>query len=159
MAKIVSVGFDDLIKQFDAVATHSGAIASKALYAGAGLMADKLRKSLDNIQTEESRKHKTRMLLPYEKEALQRGLSINKFTQDKARDFTETAVTFHGRTNHRTAKYPDGVPTILIARSINAGTTFRRKNRWFQNVVSRNRKEAEKTMVTTAELEMKKYIK
>lgn len=159
MAKITSVGFDDLIEQFNAVANHSGAIASKALYAGAGLMADKIRSSADNLVTEPSRKHKTRELLSYEKEAIMSGLTVEKFTQDKARDYTKTAVTFHGRTNHRTARYPDGVPTILIARSINAGTTFRRANRWFLNTLNRNRKDAETLMVNTAEQELKQYIK
>lgn len=159
MAKIVSVGFDELAKELETIADHAGSIASKALYAGAGLMADKIRTSVENLQTEPQRKHASKTLLPYEKEALANGLTVEKFTQDKARGYTQTAITFHGRTSHRTEKYPDGVPTILIARSINAGTTFRKANRYFINTVNRNRKEAEEAMVSTAETEMTKLIK
>lgn len=159
MAKVTAVGFDELAKELESLADHSGAIASAALYAGAGLMADKVRSAVDSQQTEHDRKHKGKALLPYEKEALQDGLMIEKFVQDKARDYTQTAITFHGRTNHRTENYPDGVPTILLARAINKGTTFRSANRFFHNTVNRTRTEAEHLMVETAEREMKKHIK
>lgn len=159
MAKVTTVGFDELAKELETLADHSGKIASAALYAGAGMMADKIRNAVDAQQTEPTRKHKGKALLPYEKEALSNGLTIEKFKQDKARDFTETAITFKGRTGHRTESYPDGVPTILLARAINKGTTFRSANRFFNNTVNRTRAEAERLMAETAEREMKKHIK
>lgn len=159
MATVVKSGFDELIKEFGDIADHSGAIASQAVYAGAGMMADKLRSSIESLQTDDTRKHKGKALLQYEKDALEKGLTIERFIHDKGRDYTQTAITFHGKTDHRTASYPDGVPTILLARAINAGTTFRNPNRYFVNTVNRNRKNVETLMVETAEKEMKKYVK
>lgn len=159
MATVVKSGFDELIKEFDGIADHSGAMASQAVYAGAGMMADKLRNSVESLETDDVRKHKDKTLLPYEKEALERGLTVERFIHDKSRDYTQTAITFHGKTDHRTASYPDGVPTILLARAINAGTTFRSPNRYFINTVNRNRKNVKQLMVETAEKELKKYVK
>lgn len=159
MAKVTAVGFDELAKQLETLADHSGSIASAALYSGAGMMADKVRNAVNSQQTQPDRKHKGKALLPYEKKALQNGLVIEKFVQDKARDYTQTAVTFKGRTDHRTKNYPDGIPTILLARAINKGTSFRSANRFFNNTVNRTRAEAERLMTETAEREMKKYIK
>lgn len=159
MAKITSVGFDALAKELNTIADHSGEIASRALYAGAGVMADRIRTSVESLQTERDRKHKGKTVLPYEKEALMNGLTIEKFKKDKARDFTQTTITFHGRADHPTKNYPTGVPTILLARAINKGTTFRSANRFFHNTVNRTRGEAEKAMVDKAEEEMKKRTK
>lgn len=159
MAKIVQVGFDTLAKELETIADHSGEIASRALYAGAGVMADKIRSAVDSQQTQPNREHKNKSLLPYEKQALQNGLTVEKFIHDKARDYTQTSITFHGRTDHRTESYPNGVPTILLARAINKGTSFRSANRFFSNTVNKTRSEAEQVIVQTAEQEMKKHIK
>lgn len=159
MAKVVAVGFDTLAKELQQIADHSGEIASRALYNGAGMMADRIRNAVDSQQTQADRKHKGKALLPYEKDALQNGLTIEKFIHDKGRDYTQTAITFHGRVNHRTENFPDGMPTILLARAINKGTSFRSPNRFFINTVNKTRSEAEQAMVKTAEQEMKKHIK
>lgn len=158
MARVTAVGFDELAKELGTIADHAGAIASAALYEGSGYMADQLRHSVERLETDE-RKHVTNHVLDYEKEALERGLTIEKFTQDKARGVTETAVTFHGYTSHKTARWPTGVPTILLARAITKGTSFRRPNRFFPNTVNRARKTAEEIMVKKAEEEMRKDIK
>ena len=159
MAKIVAVGLDQLAKQFSDVADQTGRIAKKSLYEGSGMLADKLRNATENLTAEEERKHKTKAVLDYEKKALLNGLSVEKFKDNRALDCVETSVTFHGRSEHRTKNYPDGVPTILLARAINKGTAFRTSNRFFPNTVNRNRKDAEALMVKTAEAEMNKILK
>ena len=159
MAKIVAVGLDQLAKQFSDVADSTGRIAKKSLYEGSGMLADKLRNATENLTTEDQRKHQSKAVLDYEKKALLNGLSVEKFKDNRALDVVETSVTFHGRSEHRTKKYPDGVPTILLARAITKGTTFRTANRFFPNTVNRSRKEVETRMVKTAEAEMKKILK
>lgn len=159
MAKVVSSGFDELAAMFGELADHSGDVAAAAVYAGAGLMADKLRSSLDNLQVEDSREHKTKSVLPYEKVALQNGMVITKFIRDKGRGFTQTSITFKGRSDHRTESFPDGVPTILLARAITKGTTFRIANRFIPNTANRNRKAVEQLMAETTEREFMKHIK
>ena len=159
MAKIVAVGIDQLAKQFSDVADSTGRIAKKSLYEGTGFMADKLRNATENLTSEEQRKHRSKAVLGYEKEALLNGLTVEKFKDNRALDCVETSVTFHGRSEHRTKNYPDGVPTILLARAINKGTAFRTANRFFPNTVNRNRKDAEAMMVKTAEAEIRKILK
>ena len=159
MAKIVAVGLDQLANQFSDVADQTGRIAKKSLYEGSGMLADKLRNATENLTAEDQRKHQSKAVLDYEKKALLNGLSVEKFKDNRALDCVETSVTFHGRSEHRTKKYPDGVPTILLARAITKGTTFRTANRFFPNTVNRSRKEVETRMVKTAEAEMNKILK
>ena len=159
MAKVITSGFDDLIKELNDIADHSDEICSKALYKGAGLMADRLKASIDGLSTEDQRKKRSRNLLPYEKEALQKGLSIFKFKHDKSRDYVQTSITFTGRVDHHTERYPEGLPVIVLARSINSGTTFRRANRYFPTTVRKNAQAVEKEMADTTERELKKFIK
>lgn len=158
MANVTAVGFDELAKELGTLADHAGSIASAALYEGSGHMADQLRHSIERLETDE-RKHVTNHVLDYEKDALQKGLTIEKFTKDSARGVIQTAITFHGYTDHKTSTYPTGVPTILLARSINKGTSFRRANRFFPNTVNRARKETEDLMLKKAEEEIRKDIK
>ena len=159
MAKIVSAGFDQLEKELQNLANQSGNIATKALYEGSGYMADKIRNATESLETEDQRRKPSKSVLGYEKKALLKGLTVEKFKNDIAKDSINTSITFHGRSDHRTEKYPDGVPTILLARAIVAGTTFRRANRFFPNAINRNRKDTEELMVRTAENEIRKLIK
>lgn len=159
MAKMITTGFDQLIKEFEDIADHSQEICSKSVYEGAGMMADKLKQSINSINEEGQRKHRSRSLLPYEKEALQNGLSISKFKKDAQRDVVQTTISFKGYVHHPTEAFPDGMPLIYLARSINRGTTFRTPNRYFPNTVNRNAKAVEQKMVEVTEAEIKKYIK
>lgn len=157
--KIVSTGFDAVIKEFEQIAEQSDRICTAALYKGAGSMADRLKDSVNALNTEDRRAHKTSKLLPYEQEALQKGLSIGKFEHDKTRDFVATDITFRGYTNHPTESFPTGMPIRYLARSINAGTSFRSANRFFGNTVRRNAQKVEKEMAETIESELQKLIK
>ena len=159
MAKVTAVGFDELAKELGTIADHVGSIASAALYEGSGYMADQIRNAVDRLEAEKDRKHVTNHVLDYEKEALQKGLTIEKFTKDAARGVTKTAITFHGYSDHETSTYPTSIPTILLARSITKGTSFRRPNRFFQSAVNRARQETENRMAKKAEEEMRKDIK
>lgn len=160
MAKITSVGFDDLLQQLQEVADQAQPMAEKALYNGAGHMAGGIRKTVDNMQTVEDRKKVTGKILDYEKEALQDGLTIGKFNRKYGgTGSVSTVVKFHGRSKHRTKNYPDGVPTELLARAITKGTSFRKPNRFFSRAVNKIRKETEEIMTKTLEDELKKIIK
>ena len=159
MASIVSIGFDQLEKELLTMADSSGRIAKAALYDGADFMADKLRAATENLQVEDRRRKRSKNVLDYEKEALLNGLAIEKFRDDRARDCVQTSITFHGYSDHETEDYPGGVPAIILARAIIAGTVFRVKNRFFPNAFNRNKKEAEMIMVKKAESEMQKILK
>lgn len=159
MAKIMGMGFDQLEKELQDLASQSGNIATKALYEGSGYMADKLRNATENLQTEDQRRKPSKAVLDYEKTALLKGLTVEKFKTDVQKDSTYTAITFHGRSDHRTKKYPDGIPIVILARSIVTGTPFRQANRFFPNAVNRHKQAAEDLMVKTAENEIRKLIK
>lgn len=161
MAKttVITTGFNEIIKEFNDLSDQSLSICSKALYEGAGLMADRLKEEINSLPVTDQRHKRTKSLLPYEKEALVKGLSIDEFEKDSARDRVSTKITFHGYSDHPTEEYPNGVPIILLARSITAGTTFRVANRFFPNTVRRNTTVVERKIQEMIDQEVKKIMK
>ena len=158
MAKIASFGFDQLTKELEAVANNTDNIAEKALDKGADHMNRKLHEALDAQKVTKDREHKTNRLLDYEKKALQDGMYVSDIKKYSSGN-TIKAISFSGYADHPTKTYPTGVPTIMLARAITKGTTFRKKNRFFPRTVNKYRQETEEIMANTAENELKKYIK
>lgn len=124
-----SVGLsEELAKMLQAVEKADEA-ASKALYKGAGIMADAYKAAANSIPTEKNRFVKPgdppRHATVAEKNAIARGLGIAKFAHDD--DGVDTSVGLNNAgyaANIKTEKYPNGKPIPLIANSINSGSSF-----------------------------------
>ena len=158
MAKIASFGFDQLTKELEAVAANTESITEMALDRGADHMNRKLHDALDAQPVTDDRDHKTNQLLDYEKKALQDGMYVSDIKKYSSGN-TIKAISFSGYADHPTKTYPTGAPTIMLARAITKGTSFRKANRFFPNTVKKSRQETEEIMANTVENELKKYIK
>ncbi len=60
-----------------------------------------------------------------EKEQLLKHLGISKMEEKNGSVYN--SISFDGYTDIKTKKYPNGVPAVLIARSINSGSSVRQK--------------------------------
>lgn len=74
-------------------------------------------------------------------------------------DFVNAKVGWDGYGRDKTKKYPKGVPNQVIARSVNSGTSFRKKNPFVNRAVTKNKKTAVKAMADTIENEITKEMK
>ena len=73
--------------------------------------------------------------------------------------YLNVKLGFDGYGRTKTKKYPKGVPNQLIARSVNTGTSFRKRNPFMDRAVRAKRKLAEKKMMETMGEGMKKEMK
>ena len=112
------------------------AVASGALYEGAGVMADEIRKGAETIKTEPFKytKNGTRMPSPEEKEIVQTAAAgIAKFNKNGTE--VDTSVGF------RNAGYAElagkMVPIPKIVNAINSGTSFMRKQPFVRRAASK----------------------
>ena len=128
------------------------AVASGALYEGAGVMADEIRKGAETIKTEPFKytQNGTRMPSPEEKEIVQTAAAgIAKFNKNGTE--VDTSVGF------RNAGYAELagklVPIPKIVNAINSGTSFMRKQPFVRRAASKATPKAMEAMRKKIEAE------
>lgn len=95
-------GLSELVKNLDKL-SDVYPIMKEALYDGAGILADEIKKRAPEV--------------------LKDSISISKM--DAGGGKVNTAVTFAGYSDHKTKQYPNGVPYGLIAAAFESGTSER----------------------------------
>lgn len=118
-------GMAELSEMLDQMEQQAPAVAAKALYDGAGLMAEEINKGVKTIKTAPFKfKKETRLPSPEEKEIIEAAAAgIAKFNKDGTE--VDTSVGF------RNAGYAElagkMVPIPKIVNAINSGTSFMKK--------------------------------
>ena len=131
-------GMAEISELLSEMEDRAPAVASKALYEGAGIMADEIRKGADSIRTApfkwaSSTKGDTRLPSPEEKEIVQTAAAgIAKFNKNGTE--VDTSVGF------RNAGYAELkgkiVPIPKIVNAINSGTSFMKKQPFVRKAAS-----------------------
>ena len=161
MAKFQFNGIDAYIKQLNELqaATKAG-VVGKTVYAGAAVVADSVRRAIQALPVGDGRAQGGGLVdtvtLP-QKAGLLDGFGISRMKDDDG--FVNVKLGFDGYNSTRTEKYPRGQPNVLIARSVNSGTTFRKKTKFVDKAVNSAKKAAEAAMDATCNREIEKIMK
>ena len=160
MAKIQNKGLNDYIKAIQRLKKGSDVIIRKGIYDGAAILADGVKQEIKNRPIDNSHgtsEKPVNGVSKKQKSDLIEGMGIAPIREDG--DYVHAKIGWDGYGEAKTKKYPRGVPNQLIARSVNSGTSFRKKNPFVNRAVSKNKKQAEKKMAETIENEIKKEMK
>lgn len=160
MAKITFTGLEHYMAQLEALEKNSEGIAKQALYEGAKIAADEMRKSIDSIPVQEvwgSKKAPARGIKTKQKKGLQEGFGISSMENDNGR--IHVRLGFHGYNDFRTKRYPNGQPNAMIARSVESGTSFLQKTPFTAKAVRKTKRTAEARMKEVFEKEIEKTMK
>lgn len=161
MATFQFKGLDAYIKQLSALnAGDKGDIIGKTVYAGAAVVADAVRKSIEALPVGPGTAKDGGLIdtvTPTQKRGLLDGFGISHIQDDDG--FVNVKLGFDGYNGTRTKNYPKGQPNVLIARAVNSGTIFRKKTRFVDKAVSSSKKPAEKAMDETCNREIEKIMK
>ena len=137
-------------------------IAGKAIYAGAKIISDEVKKNLNalNVTTDELamaayRKQEPTHLNERAKKGLIESFGTTKMEQDSGGLFN-VKIGFDGYNDVKTKKYPKGQPNQLIARSVESGSTSTIKQPFMRKAVNATRKKAEDKMAEIIDEEIKK---
>lgn len=138
-----------------------GAVIERAVADGAGVVADKIRQSLDGLPSEPFRHLKKGeqfgVLSESEKKDLSEGFGLAPIMRDK-NGFVHTKAGFDGYGSHPTRSYPQGVPNQLVAASVESGSSVREKRPFVRPAVNASRKEAIEAMEKSIDDDMKKIF-
>lgn len=134
-------------------------VMGPAVYDGAGTVADAFAEELAKIPTDEhwGTDQKTKKgPRPSEKKAMQDQLGITKaFDQD---GFYGVKIGFSGYTDFKSQKYPKGQPVMMIARSVERGTSFMAATPFAKRALARSKKPAVQKMGEKVDEGLKKIM-
>ena len=161
MARFEFSGIDTYIKQLNKLqqSTKDG-VVGKTVYAGAEVVADSVRRAIQALPVGDGRARDGGLVdtvtLP-QKAGLLDGFGISRMKDDDG--FVNVKLGFDGYNSTKTEKYPNGQPNVLIARSVNSGTTFRKKTKFVDKAVDSAKKAAEAAMDAAGSREIEKIMK
>lgn len=161
MARFEFSGIDNYISQLNKLrqSTKDG-VVGKTVYAGAEVVADSVRRAIQALPVGDGRARDGGLVdtvtLP-QKAGLLDGFGISRMKDDNG--FVNVKLGFAGYNATRTKRYPRGQPNALIARSVNSGTTFRKKTKFVDKAVNSSRKSAETAMDAACSREIEKIMK
>lgn len=161
MARFEFSGIDNYISQLNKLqqSTKDG-VVGKTVYAGAEVVADSVRRAIQALPVGDGRARDGGLIdtvtLP-QKAGLLDGFGISRMKDDDG--FVNVKLGFAGYNATRTKRYPRGQPNALIARSVNSGTTFRKKTKFVDKAVNSARKSAEAAMDAACSREIEKIMK
>lgn len=139
MATFTTDGADEFLRQLNSLAGKTPGAAKRALYDGAGVMADQLRDATSRLPVDANPftpgRDPLRVITAEDLADLMGCLGISRI--ESGSDGSSVSVSFDGYIRRAEPKYPGGVPAPLIARSIEKGSSVRAKNPFVRQAVNR----------------------
>ena len=161
MARIIFSRLADYEFLISKLSRNSKSIAGAAVYAGADIVTDEIRKEILTLPLVSGYGTPDKPLpggvtLP-QKEGLLDGLGIAKMQDDNG--YINVKVGFDGYNSTATEKYPRGQPNQLVARGVESGTSWKEKCPFVRPAVRRTKRRAEAEMEKVLDEEIKKLMK
>lgn len=160
MAKLTFPGLDDYIAELERLSDVSRDCIGQAVHDGAGVVADAVRQAINNLPIDERVVKNGQMLYGVtqkQKDGLLAGFGIAPLENDNG--YQNVKLGFDGYNSQRTAKYPQGQPNSMIARSVNSGSSFRQRIPFVDDTVRQKKSACEDKMKETFNKELGKAIK
>lgn len=148
MSKSMSMeveGLKDTLQMLENLSNNSD-LFKPVVYVGAEVVADELRKNIGSLKTQpkghmtKEQKKKPRYPYDYEKNVLLTAMGVAPI---KNRDVINTKVGFDGYYENKSG---DKRPVPLLANSINAGTTFLKKQNFIDKTARTCREKVAQVM-------------
>jgi len=148
--------FEELMNKLEA---SSGEIMKMAVYEGSAVAANQIRKNLQALPEENFRmlqeEEQFAGVPKTQKEDLLNALGISKILADE-QGFINAKIGFDGYGSKPTKKYKQGLPNKLLARSIESGSSVRKKTPFVRPAIEQTKEGVKETMQNTISEEIEK---
>ena len=160
MAKITFPGLNDYELMISKLSKGVDDIAGKAIYAGAGIVADAIKENIKALPIVRGY-GTTENPLPGgvtapQKAGLIDGMGISPMQDDGG--YLNVKIGFDGYNATKTDKYPQGQPNQLVARGVESGTSWKQKKPFIRPAINASRKRAEAKMAEVLDAEIRKVM-
>lgn len=144
----VGKGMTQYIANLEKIYQNTPDMIGKSIYQGAKIVTDAVHREINALPKSE--------VTEDQKAGLLDGLGIAKMKSTMTG--ANVKVGMDGYNTHKTKKYPNGQPNMMIARALISGTSFHpQKNDFVRRAVNKSRAAAENAMRETFDKEIKKY--
>lgn len=161
MAKIVMDGIEEYANRLSSLFKDTEGIVRKAVFRGAAVVADEIKNGLKSIPTIRNNEIGTESNPISGVTKKQKSDLIEAFglapIENKG-GYIQTKAGVDGYGSVPTKKYPNGVPNAMLMRSVESGTSFRRKTPVFRPAVNRAKEKCVAEMKKTIDEELEKII-
>ena len=159
MGKMTVSGLEDFTATLQQLGDQAGPIMKMAVYAGADKMIGEVKNAIKALPTQDGymKEGKRSVVTEDEKRDLLDHVGIAKIDNEGGN--ANTAIGFNGYSSHKTRKYPNGVPIPLIARSIESGSSVRKKIPFLRKAGKAATEKVQQAMLETAAAEFNKLTK
>lgn len=161
MAKITFQGLEQYERQLSVLWKNSEEVAGKAIYAGAGIVADAIKENIKALPIVRGY-GTTENPLPGgvtapQKAGLIDGMGISPMQNDAG--YLNVKIGFDGYNATKTEKYPQGQPNQLVARGVESGTSWKQKKPFIRPAINASKSRAEAEMARILDQEIEKITK
>ena len=161
MAKITFPGLNDYELMISRLSKGVDDIAGKAIYAGAGIVADAIKENIKDLPIVRGYGTKENPLpggvTAPQKAGLINGLGISPMQNGAG--FLNVKIGFDGYNATKTDKYPQGQPNQLVARGVESGTSWKEKKPFIRPAINASKSRAEAEMARLLDQEIEKITK
>lgn len=160
MATFKFEGVNDLVAQYQKLADDTEKVIGAAIYKGAGVVMKEVVGAVEGISTDNrfgTAENPTSGPSSIQKEGLRHSLGIAKMRNDGG--FWNVKIGFDGYNRVKTKTWPQGQPNMMVARSIESGTSWMRKQPFMRHAEQSAKGPCEKAMSETVDKEIQKIIK
>ena len=159
MAKFtVGKGLNEYLTQLGNLEYQADGMAGKAIFEGAKIVADKIHANIARLPVQNgpvkngARRDPTQV----EIDGMLAGLGIAKKQVDGG--IINVKIGMDGYNAHVTDKYPKGHANAMVARTINAGSTWMNRHPFIDDAVRATKKQAEEAMKEKIEESIKETM-
>ena len=150
----VVVGADNWIGTIDSLAANADHMSHLAVYGGAGVIADGIREAIKRLPTRTRQNgHHEKGVTDVERQGLLDGLGVATHRRQDGK--VDTKIAFDGYNAYITEKWPKGHPNSMVARTVEAGTSWLTKTPFIAPTARKLKKEA----VAAMQKELDDYIR
>lgn len=164
MARMQIKGLDEYLSAISELGNKTEELTSQAIYNGADIMADEVRNKIEGLSTVNENYNRGAYRKGYRgklSEEQKKGLldSLGIASIELTAIYKNAKIGFDGYNDIVTKKYPKGQPNQLIARVVESGTSYTKKQPFFRPAVNAKKKTVEDKMAETFEKGIDKIMK
>ena len=163
MAKISFPGLKKYELMLSKLGDQSQEVAEKAVYAGAKIVADKIRSNIKKLIAYDDEAaiyawvlKNPAPLTRTAKQGLLDGLGVSEIRNDNG--YINTKVGFTGYNGIKTKSFPEGQPNVIIAQVTENGSSITGKQPFVRPAVRAKKREIEAAMAAVLDREIKKIM-
>lgn len=158
MAKMQVRGLDEYTAKIRKLSRNSNIIIERGVYVGAGVVADAVKSGLQSLPVQNgfgTPENKLTGISRRQKSDLIKSMGLAPIKHE-ANGYINTKLGWDGYGSIPTKKYPKGVPNQLLMRSVESGTSFRKKTPVIRKSVNRVKEAAVREMAVKVDNELRK---